>query len=155
MSSSSTSPQQVGAAEAAFQAAFVRLKIGKPQVLAKGSPVTQNNVAREAGRDPSALKKDRYPALIREIQTWIEKGVSAPNTTPTPQQAVKSARRRSNKLAERIEELKRDRDIAQSLLMSAQKELLELWHEVRALRAATTNNVTGVANRASANGQKE
>lgn len=57
MSSSLTSQPQVGAAETAFRAAFLRLKLGKPQVMPKGTPVTQNNVAREAGRDPSALKR--------------------------------------------------------------------------------------------------
>ena len=137
-----TSPPRVGAAETAFRAAFERLKLGRPKVLPKGSPVTQNNVAREAGRDPSALKKDRYPELIRDIQAWVEKGCPPVRSSPTPHQAAKAARRRSSKLETRIEELKRDRDLAQSLLMSAQKELVELWCEVQTLRARLDGNVT-------------
>lgn len=58
-------------AEEEFRDAFTRLKKGKTTCLSSGSPVTQNNVAREAGRDPSALKKDRYPLLVLEIQAYI------------------------------------------------------------------------------------
>lgn len=145
MSSSLTSQPQVGAAESAFRAAFLRLKLGKPQVMPKGTPVTQNNVAREAGRDPSALKKDRYPGLIREIKAWVEQGSVPLKSSPSPQQAAKAARRRSSKLEERIEELKRDRDLAQSLLVSAQRELLELWREVHSLRARVDENVSGIS----------
>ncbi len=58
-------------AEQRFRAAFYRLKKGETKLLPLGSPVTQNNVAREAGRDPSALKKSRYPLLILEIQAFI------------------------------------------------------------------------------------
>ena len=57
-------------AEACFRAAFERLKSNQPVRLNRGAKLTQNNVAREAGRDPSALKKDRYPMLIIEIQSW-------------------------------------------------------------------------------------
>lgn len=58
-------------AESDFRAAFERLKKNKPNVLPKNSLVTQNNVAREAGKDPSALRKTRYPLLILEIQSFI------------------------------------------------------------------------------------
>lgn len=57
-------------AEQSFRESFERLKKNKPDILPKGAFVTQNNVAREAGRDPSALKKDRYPLLILEIQAY-------------------------------------------------------------------------------------
>lgn len=58
-------------AEKRFRDAFDRLKSSKTTSLPLGSPVTQNNVAREAGRDPSALKKDRYPFMVLEIQAYI------------------------------------------------------------------------------------
>lgn len=57
-------------AEQSFRESFERLKKNKPNILPEGAFVTQNNVAREAGRDPSALKKDRYPLLILEIQAY-------------------------------------------------------------------------------------
>jgi hypothetical protein len=51
----------VGTAEQDFRDAFDRLKRGKPIHLEKGAKVTQNNVAKEADRDPTALKKSRHP----------------------------------------------------------------------------------------------
>ena len=39
-----------------YRDAFERLKLNRPQLLPKGTPVTQNNVAKEAGSDPSALR---------------------------------------------------------------------------------------------------
>lgn len=59
-------------AEERFREAFERLKSGKPEKLPKGAEVSQNNVAKEAGRDPSALKRDRYPFLIQEIQAYVQ-----------------------------------------------------------------------------------
>jgi len=56
------------AAEANFRRAFERLKAGAPKVLPLGTPVSQNNVAKEAGCDSSALRKSRFPCLVAEIQ---------------------------------------------------------------------------------------
>lgn len=58
----------MGKAELDFSASFERLKYGNTLILPPGSPVSQNNVAREAGRDPSALRKSRYPKLVADIQ---------------------------------------------------------------------------------------
>lgn len=41
-------------------------------LIPKGTPVTQNNVGKEAGSDPSALTKSRFPSLIAEIKTYVE-----------------------------------------------------------------------------------
>jgi hypothetical protein len=59
-------------AEDRFRAAFERLKNGVPEVLKPGTPVSQNNVAKEADCDPSALRKARYPELINEIQAFVD-----------------------------------------------------------------------------------
>lgn len=40
-----------------FKNAFNRLKNNNTRILPAGTKVTQNNVSREAGYDPSALKK--------------------------------------------------------------------------------------------------
>lgn len=68
-------------AEDRFRAAFGRLKNGESLVLKRGTPVSQNNVAKEAECDPSALRKSRYPELINEIQAYIDanKGDAAPS----------------------------------------------------------------------------
>lgn len=58
-------------AELLFRDAFNRIVNNETIRLRPGTKLTQNNVAREAGRDPSALKKDRYPSLVMEIQGYI------------------------------------------------------------------------------------
>ncbi len=147
MSSMQIDPPVMGKAEAAFRAAFARLKLGKPEILPKGTSVTQNNVAREAGKDPSALKKERFPMLVREIQEWIATSGTPLTSSPSPREALKAARRRSQHLQERIEELKRDRDLAQSKLMSAELEILELWREVVSFRQKVNQNVVTLESR--------
>ena len=62
----------VSKAEIRFLEAFERLKSNNPEILPKGTPVTQNNVAKEAGVNPSALRSSRYPELAQQIQNWIE-----------------------------------------------------------------------------------
>jgi len=63
---------------------FKRLKSGKPDLLPKSTPLSQNNVAKEAGVDSSALRRIRFPELVSEIQDWIE--------THKDEQAQKSPR---------------------------------------------------------------
>ncbi|HUD40579.1 MAG TPA: hypothetical protein VMR06_01120 [Dokdonella sp.] len=57
-------------AEARFREAYERLKAGIPRVLKAGSEATQNNTAREAGKHPSALRRERFPELVDEIQAY-------------------------------------------------------------------------------------
>ena len=65
-----TDKLEVAAAERRFREAFERLKAGEPIRLNKDVEVTQNNVAKEAGTDPSALRRSRYPALVTDIQAY-------------------------------------------------------------------------------------
>jgi len=65
-----TDKLEVAAAERRFREAFERLKAGEPLRLDKDTEVTQNNVAKEAGTDPSALRRSRYPALVADIQAY-------------------------------------------------------------------------------------
>jgi hypothetical protein len=59
-------------AEDLFREAFERLKANAPVNIPVGSKLTQGNIAREADKDPTAFKKDRYPLLILEIQAYIK-----------------------------------------------------------------------------------
>jgi len=145
MAAPSTNLQDIGKAEAAFREAFARLCAGKPTVLPSGAKVTQNNVAKEAGRDPSALKKSRYPTLIQDIQSWVEGQAYRAAAAPSPRQSAQAARNRSRQLRGRIDELKRDRDLAQSLLVSAQRVIVDLTKEVQSLRAAESSNIAPLA----------
>jgi hypothetical protein len=118
-------------AEERFRAAFERLKAGKPEILPHGTRVTQNNVAREAGCDPSALKKARFPALIREIQAYAKVNENQFTTTA---QETKRRRAANRTLQERLYDAVRQRDQAQSILISAQVRIIELSVEVQDLR---------------------
>jgi chromosome segregation ATPase len=110
-------------AEQRFRKAFERLKSGKPEILPKGTPVSQNNVAKEAGTDPTALRKTRYPALIREIQAWLEFS----GREKEQQKKRKERQRRAREdLKARVKTLECQRDHAQSELLSAHRQILEL-----------------------------
>ena len=122
-----------GRAETAFRDAFERLKQGKPNVLPKGTRVTQNNVAREAGLDPSALKKARFPTLIAEIQTWVEQ--AGENKASSLSQSIYAQKNRNRTLREQLEALKRQRDNALALLVDADARIFSLTIENQRLQA--------------------
>jgi len=105
-------------AEQEFREAFERLKANLPEKLEKGVKVTQNNVAREAGRDPSSLKKERYPTLIYEIQAY---------TTVIRESETKKKKRsdnRSRSSKEQLESYKRQRDELMSII-EAQRDYID------------------------------
>ncbi|PYD30129.1 hypothetical protein DND58_18105 [Pseudomonas syringae pv. pisi] len=132
---------QAGRAERTFREAFDRLKRDKPKLLPRGTKVTQNNVAREAGLDPSALKKARFPVLVEEIQRWvIEYGQE---NKGSPSQAIYAQRNRNRTLREQVESLKLQRDNALALLVDADARILALTVENQRLEAARPkSNVT-------------
>jgi hypothetical protein len=137
----------MGRAEIAFRVAFERLKLNKPNILPKGTLVTQNNVAREAGVDTSALKKARFPQLVAEIQLWVES--NAQLTPSSPRQALIAQRKRSRDLRERLDEMKAQRDYALGLLVEADALILELTRENAQLQAlAPPTNITSIRGKA-------
>jgi hypothetical protein len=117
-------------AETRFRQAFERLKVGMPKILPQGAPVTQNNIAREAGCDPTALRKARYPALIREIQAYIE--LHKNDDLSIVQKARKRRAKRS--IEDRLKSMTQQRDNAQSILASANMRILELTEQVQLLQ---------------------
>lgn len=143
MSYSNPEPRVEISAEQAFREAFERLKRGKPMRLAKGVPVSQNNVAKEAGRDPSALRKVRYPALIDDIQRWIEDfALTAP---PSPRQSILKKRQRNIELKKRNDEMAVQRDLALSLLVESDARVLYLTKELEQLQElAPTSEVSNL-----------
>ena len=118
-------------AEQRFRLAFERLKAGKSRVLPLGSPVSQNNVAKEAGTDPTALRKVRYPALIREIQAWVE--INGQEKALQKERQGQQKRKRED-LAEKITRLASQRDQAQSQLISSHRQILELLQQNASLQ---------------------
>jgi hypothetical protein len=120
-------------AEEAFRRAFNLLKRSSPERAPKGTPVSQNNIAKEAGCDPSALRKERYPRLISEIQGWVR---DHPAKAPLSQRQETLAKRQQNSEHKaRIEEIKIQRDRAGSLLAEADTKIVELTMEVADLKA--------------------
>lgn len=120
------SQQERDSAEQRFRAAFERLRLGRPERLPKGTPVSQNNVAKEAGVDPSALRKARYPALIRDIKAFRE---IANQESTIKKSRQKKQRRRKETLRDKANVLRAQRDHAQSQLISAHRQILELIRE--------------------------
>ena len=114
-----------------YRDAFERLKLNRPQLLPKGTPVTQNNVAKEAGSDPSALKKSRFPSLIAEIKTYVEQ--HAEERPPSLNQVNLLARQKSRALRDRIEQVARQRDQLASLLSEADTKIIELYDRIAEL----------------------
>ena len=114
-----------------YRDAFDRLRLNRPQLLPKGTPVTQNNVAKEAGSDPSALKKSRFPSLIAEIKTYVEQ--HAEKRPPSLNQVNHLARQKSRALRDRIEQVARQRDQLASLLSEADAKIIELYDRIAEL----------------------
>ncbi|WP_271009021.1 hypothetical protein [Paucibacter sp. B51] len=117
--------------EERFRQAFERLKTGTPDLLPKGTPISQNNIAKEAGCDPSALRKSRFPSLVREIQAYVE----VHSHERLSQQAINLKQKKFRSEAkERLLEVIAQRDYAQSQLTSAFRRIVELSAEVKLLR---------------------
>ncbi|TWI44739.1 hypothetical protein IQ22_04688 [Pseudomonas duriflava] len=114
-----------------YRDAFERLKLNKPELLPKGTPVTQNNVAKEAGSDPSALKKSRFPSLIAEIKTYVEQ--HAEELPRSLNQVNYLARQKRRALRDRIEQVARQRDQLASLLSEADAKIIELYDRIAEL----------------------
>ncbi|MNF78089.1 hypothetical protein D3C84_602570 [compost metagenome] len=121
-------------AEQSFMAAFERLKSGQPTILSKGSCVSQNNVAREAGCDPSALKKSRHPKLVAQIKKWIAENTITDNVASKSSTKEKH-RRKARDLSSKILDLEATHDAAMALLVEADAKILELSMELERMRA--------------------
>lgn len=129
-----------------YREAFERLKLNRPQLLPKGTPVTQNNVAKEAKEarsDPSALKKSRFPSLIAEIKTYVEQ--HAEERRPSLNKVNLLARQKSRALRDRFEQVARQRDQLASLLSEADARIIELYDRIAQLeRQLPASNITSL-----------
>ncbi len=133
-SKSNKKDKQPGRAEIRFLEAFERLKVGKPELLPKGTPVTQNNVAKEAGVNPSALRRSRYPELVDKIQSWIDENKDNSSQQSNRQKSLaKTAKNRS--LKQQLDDIKMQNDIALSKLMEAERMIIELTLENERLKS--------------------
>ena len=120
-------------AEGRLRDAFERLKLGVPEVLPKGSRVSQNNVAKESGSDPSALRKSRYPLLIMDIQEYVD--ANKDRELVSERQKLVKRKRKNREAKEVIVDLKQQRDKAVDRIIYANLRILELSQTVDDLRA--------------------
>lgn len=119
-------------AEQRFRDAFERLKKGTTVVLPANSIVSQNNVAKEASCDPSALRKSRFPSLVREIQAYVEIHKSQVPSLRSVRSKLKNKR---IDLKQRIEIITQQRDEAYSQLLHIQRVVLDMAKHITALEA--------------------
>lgn len=144
MSSTPFDSGPVGRAEQRFRESFERLKAGKPQILPKGTRVSQNNVAKEAGVDPSALRRSRFPKLVQDIQQWIEAN-GGDDGTKSPRQRILAARSQNRGLRERLDETEAKAAKATAKLILAEARIVELTIENQRLQALLPSaNVTPI-----------
>ncbi|WP_394002557.1 hypothetical protein ACF3M1_16690 [Luteimonas sp. WGS1318] len=124
---------------ARFKAAFIRLRESRPERIDKSAKITQANIAREAGCDPSALRKSRFPDLILEIQEF-----AGALTPPKDRVSPDTGRKKSRDLRTRLAAVRLQRDELARRLVEADARILELGFELRQLRGeeeATSNVV--------------
>lgn len=127
-------PEPAASAEQRFRDAFDRLKLGVPKVLPKGTPVSQNNVAKEAERDTSALRITRFPLLIMEIKEWVEAN-KGKESSLSDRQRLHDKRSKNRNLRETIADLTKQRDSAVGLLADADLRMVELTEKLADVQA--------------------
>lgn len=114
-----------------FSEAFERLKRNEPRRVLRGTPVSQNNVSREAGMDTSALRKSLYPDLVHSIQEWVRAHTAARE----PVSPLAQARREIADLTARVEALQAELAATRAELGRARAAIDALQRD-RDLRAA-------------------
>lgn len=119
--------QKNKSAETVFREAFERLKVGTPIHLKKGSLVSQNNVAKEAGRDPSGLRRERYPELIQEIQAYVQV------QRESKQNGRSDPKNKARKIEKRLADCRAQRDRLVSICHSQQDIIEALEAEIATL----------------------
>ncbi len=115
-------------AQSRFRAAFDRLKKGESEVMKRGTPVSQNNVAREAECDPSALRKSRYPELINEIQAFVDSRKGDLPNSLRQEILKKRNKNRTVRQAKAASDIQRDKSVSQ--LLCANSMIIELTRKL-------------------------
>lgn len=124
-------------AETLFREAFERIKTNTTINIPKGSRLSQNNVAKEAGQHPTALKKDRYPILVLEIQDYSKQQEIDSEIINKKKQL-----RKQRTLKDRLADCKNQRDKLVSIC-EAQAELIEdLMDEITDLKNGVNKPLT-------------
>lgn len=108
--------------------ALERIKKNKPRVVKKNSKITKASVAREAGKDPSAIKASRP-----EFSTLIDEIKKAEDSRVAPLRDLKT----------RYDEAKASRDSFRELYekaLSRELMLIKQLHEIEKKLSQLTND---------------
>lgn len=119
-----------------FDAAFERLKKGQPINVPIDTQVSLTNVAKEAGKSPSALRVERYPELLQRIKEYMLK--EGGNVKDEQKTVLKS---RNRTLQQRLDDFKKQRDRLLSICHAQQELIEELREEVNRLSEGKVVNI--------------
>ena len=118
-------------AESMFREAFERLKANSPINVPRGTQVSQNNIAKEAGKHPTALKKDRFPLLVLEVQDYLKQS-ELDNELISKKKQI----RKQRTIEHRLKDCKKQRDKLASIC-EAQSNLIDsLTDEIDSLKSS-------------------
>lgn len=123
-------------AEEMFREAFDRLKTNTPINTPKGTKISQNNVAKEAGKHPTALKKDRFPLLVLEIQDYLKQQEIDSDTLKKKKQL-----RKQRTLEQRLSDCKKQRDKLASICEAQFQYIEQLRHDVSELEIRAKKSI--------------
>jgi len=126
----------VSKAEALFREAFERLKVNKPINVKAGTKVSQNNVAKEAGKHPTALKKDRFPLLVLEIQDYLKQQELDSDVINK-----KKRLRKKRNLEERLSDCIKERDKLAAICEAQNNVIEQLIAEISDLKNSITKPI--------------
>lgn len=115
-----------------YLAAFRRL-------VARGTRVSQNAVAKEAGRDPSAFKLSSYPEEIAIVKAYIKANYQATSSSITHR--LKASREETKKAKNSNDSIVQQRDTALIMLSQAHVTILDLKNENTKLKKLMNHNV--------------
>lgn len=104
------------------------MKKGRPLNLPSDTPVSLSNVAKEAGKTPSALRSDRYPELLQRIKAYM---ASEREKSKLGQSASVKSRNRTAR--QRLADCKKQRDRLLSICHSQQELIDELRDQINLL----------------------
>jgi DNA primase large subunit len=123
-------------AETTFREAFDRLKADTPINVPKGTKISQNNIAKEARKHPTALKKDRFPLLVLEIQDYLKQQEIDSDTLKKKKQL-----RKQRTLEQRLSDCKKQRDKLASICEAQSQYIEQFQYDVSELEKRTKKSI--------------
>ncbi|MDN6883828.1 hypothetical protein QMO14_09495 [Variovorax sp. CAN2819] len=100
--------------------------------------MSQNNVAKEAGCTASALRKERFPELVKQIQDFVAPSAKAPNDL---RERLAHAEQRNKLLLQERAALRDRYDLQTSRVLSLLAETAELKRQIKILESELRGNI--------------